>query len=119
MSNKISDVLGLSKEEFFEKWEKYQKEFSEILSNIHTYTDSGEELMEWLKTETYAKCVFLIQHFAMTATLADNALEVIEKAQEQAILLLTLFSALKSDEGRILLDILYQAKKKKGDDNGN
>ncbi len=113
MSSKISDVLGMTEEEFMEKWEQYQQEFSEILSNIHTYTDAGRELMRWLENETYEKCVFLIQHFAMVATLADNSVEVLEKIQERAMALLALTVASVPDEGKILLEALYQARNKK------
>lgn len=89
---KISDVLGLSEEEFNELWDRYFQELCEIMID-DKLTECGKKLMEWAKEgDEFAKFVFLAQQLSISWTFIH---ELMEKISAAKLALITLASELE------------------------
>jgi len=71
---KISEMLGISEDEYYLKLRKYENEFMDIIGDTETKVEFADRLKEWLRQDDAVKYITIVNIIERAAKMVDELL---------------------------------------------
>jgi len=69
---KISEMLGISEDEYYLKLRKYENEFMDIIGDTESKVEFADRLKEWLKQDDAVKYITIVNIIERAAKMVDE-----------------------------------------------